>query len=1298
MRFKIKVFIFFFFCYNWIGCVKANLKDLVLSFVISEYSQTCAVLMPKLCWSGYDKNLLARNLFEVNVFLAPSLQPNTTEYFLHQVVILADLSCPGTESFLIQASEQGYFKSPYRWLILDSDVGAYKFDLFDKLDMPLNSNVVIAKRIGRDHYHFIEAYKIAEGSDVIYTTRGAWQTASSKNLISLDLYNSNNSLTERNVIYRTSATNGGENRHVKSTKYGTVEDYRNVKIMSLRRMDITGHPLTMVMVVVDSNDTRDHLDDRLNLQHDSISKMSHMVVRVCFDMLNASEKRLFTHTWGYKDKDGNWQGLIDHLLKKEGDLGTITIFTEDRTKVIDYIAMIGSTAVRFSFREPPLALMENIFALPFTGAVWFAIFICVLGCAVFLYITSKWEASVSMHPLQLDGTWADVLILIIGAVLQQGCTLEPRYAAGRCVTLLLFVALTILYAAYSANIVVLLRAPSSSVKTLPDLLNSPLKLGASDFEYNRYFFSKMNDPIRKAIYDKKIAPKGKKPNFYSMKEGIEKVRKGLFAFHMELNPGYRLIQETFLEEEKCDLVEIDYLNEIDPWLPGQKRSPYKDLFKISFAKIRETGVQANIHHRLQVGKPHCSGSVSTFSSVGITDMYPALIATLYGAFFSVAVLILEIMYKRLMTVRDKRRTKKNLVFTTIPFQKNRLQETENMRRAIIWLLFLFNFNLNVHAKDMITINFVKSFIQNEFKPTSLIYRNLCWKKSETLKLTKELSNALNTRVSSNYREGGYLQDHTILFLVDLDCVHSKAVFNDSRLLRFPYRWLVLHDHQNQNQSKVQQLLDLPLLADSDFVLAERNENNFTLTELHKPSTFGPTHSNPRGQYNGKDSKLIDTRPRRELFRRRQDIMGHPLTVSNVIQESNSTQYHLPREDRLELQYDSIPKLCWMNIRVALEFLNATPRYIFSHRWGYKRNGQWSGMIDDLNRGRADLGTNCIPFVERLSVVVFTSSVSKFKTKFIFRQPPLSFVSNIFTLTFSLNVWIAVIVCIIVSCITICIATKWEASVMGADETQLDGSIGDATLLTICAVSQQGCSKEPKKLSGRIILLVVFTALMALYAAYSANIIVLLQASSNSIKTLEHLAHSKLTLAAVDLDANYFVLKGNKDAVRRLIYSKVEPAKGKAQFYSLDEGVELLRQGHFALYSTMGSIYRRIEQSFLETEKCDLMEVDYMEGMNPYVPVYKHSPYIELLKVAFKRIHESGIQMALHNRMQVSKPRCTGNVAAFSSVNLEHLRPVLLFIIYGIGVAVLILLAEISMHKISTRRTAGLNDKFVKRKM
>lgn len=40
---------------------------------------------------------------------------------------------------------------------------------------------------------------------------------------------------------------------------------------------------------------------------------------------------------------------------------------------------------------------------------------------------------------------------------------------------------------------------------------------------------------------------------------------GLFAFHMEVSTGYKLIEETFYEHEKCGLKKIDFLNLIDPW-------------------------------------------------------------------------------------------------------------------------------------------------------------------------------------------------------------------------------------------------------------------------------------------------------------------------------------------------------------------------------------------------------------------------------------------------------------------------------------------------------------------------------------------------------------------------------------------------------------------------------------------------------------------------------------------------------------------------------------------------------------
>lgn len=49
---------------------------------------------------------------------------------------------------------------------------------------------------------------------------------------------------------------------------------------------------------------------------------------------------------------------------------------------------------------------------------------------------------------------------------------------------------------------------------------------------------------------------------------------------MEVGPGYKQIQETFLENEKCGLKEIDFLNQVDPWMGIVKNSPYKEIIKV----------------------------------------------------------------------------------------------------------------------------------------------------------------------------------------------------------------------------------------------------------------------------------------------------------------------------------------------------------------------------------------------------------------------------------------------------------------------------------------------------------------------------------------------------------------------------------------------------------------------------------------------------------------------------------------------------------------------------------------------
>ncbi|XP_038211444.1 ionotropic receptor 75a-like [Zerene cesonia] len=596
-----------------------------------------------------------------------------------------------------------------------------------------------------------------------------------------------------------------------------------------------------------------------------------------------------------------------------------------------------------------------------------------------------------------------------------------------------------------------------------------------------------------------------------------------------------------------------------------------------------------------------------------------------------------------------------------------------MKPFILWIL-LHN---TVFGRDDFIFGFIKDYIRNELAPTVLAY-DLCWNEEKQISLYRLLSED-GVRISSKLDGNSKLLDQNLLFLVDLNCPAAENAFNITDQFRSPYRWLVIYDNtRNVGNDKriIDQLWNLPLLTDSDFVLAQRKGNALSLIELHKPSPSGPTYSNPRGFYNG---TLIDTRPRREMYWRRRDLMGHPLTMSNVIQDSNTTIHHL--EDRLKLHHDPITKLCWIHVSTAFGMLNATARYVFSYRWGYIKDGQWSGMINDLRTGRADIGTNCVPNSKRLEVVVFTDSIGQFEVKFIFRQPPLSYVANIFALPFSNSVWIAIALSILVSTAAIYVASRWEIKRLGFNPTQLDGSVADALLLTMSAMSQQGCSKEPKGLSGRIMLWVIFAALMALYAAYAAHIVVLLQAPSSSIRTLEQLEQSGMTLGAIDTDYNRFVFRMFKDPVKQAIFKKVEPAKGKSHYYSLNEGVKKIRQGLFAYHSILEPVYRRVEETFLETEKCDLMEIDYMNARHPFVPIYKNSPYLELLRVALKRIRESGIQSALHRRLQVPKPKCSDKISSFSSVGLLNLRPVLCFMLYGIVLSIFIAVLENIIHKL-----------------
>lgn len=140
-----------------------------------------------------------------------------------------------------------------------------------------------------------------------------------------------------------------------------------------------------------------------------------------------------------------------------------------------------------------------------------------------------------------------------------------------------------IFTSYTASIVALLQSTSKNIQTLADLLNSNIDLGVEETPYAHHYFSTEKEPIRKKIYETKVAPPNELPHFTNATYGISMVRQGFYAFHMIQEIAYKHIKQTFYEHEKCGLLQISYLQDAYPMHAIPKTSPFKEMFKVRYS-------------------------------------------------------------------------------------------------------------------------------------------------------------------------------------------------------------------------------------------------------------------------------------------------------------------------------------------------------------------------------------------------------------------------------------------------------------------------------------------------------------------------------------------------------------------------------------------------------------------------------------------------------------------------------------------------------------------------------------------
>lgn len=128
----------------------------------------------------------------------------------------------------------------------------------------------------------------------------------------------------------------------------------------------------------------------------------------------------------------------------------------------------------------------------------------------------------------------------------------------------------------------LLQSTSNRIQTLNDLLDSNMELGVEETPYAYHYFSTKMEPIRRKIFETKIAPPNEPSHFVNTTYGVSMMRMGLYAFHMGLSTSYKEVERTFYEHEKCGLSEIKYFQSISPMHAAPKNTPFKEIFKVRY--------------------------------------------------------------------------------------------------------------------------------------------------------------------------------------------------------------------------------------------------------------------------------------------------------------------------------------------------------------------------------------------------------------------------------------------------------------------------------------------------------------------------------------------------------------------------------------------------------------------------------------------------------------------------------------------------------------------------------------------
>jgi hypothetical protein len=98
------------------------------------------------------------------------------------------------------------------------------------------------------------------------------------------------------------------------------------------------------------------------------------------------------------------------------------------------------------------------------------------------------------------------------------------------------------------------------------------------------YFQETTDPEVTNIFKEKLYTQPFKEAFTTQDVGMEKIRRGLYAYH-GLAGAYKIVSDTYEDHEKCRFKEINMFTSLHQCFTARKDSPYTPHIKERCRKL-----------------------------------------------------------------------------------------------------------------------------------------------------------------------------------------------------------------------------------------------------------------------------------------------------------------------------------------------------------------------------------------------------------------------------------------------------------------------------------------------------------------------------------------------------------------------------------------------------------------------------------------------------------------------------------------------------------------------------------------